>query len=131
MILYGPVREATSTLSCYLWPYRIEPATQVGTGLRQGMDIHWGASGDDAPPNGPPSNCDPRYWNLSTGRRLKGFRPSFKEGSVVWGKADIDNEDDSIAGFAQAEHFTVLAVPVMELKAPTPQLSCLSLGTVG
>jgi hypothetical protein len=53
------------------------------------------------------------YW-----KKTQDFRPSFQEGLIAWGDADIDDEDDSIAGFARPERFTAWAVPVMEIKAP-------------
>jgi hypothetical protein len=114
-IVYGPIRKAKLVLNAYLWPCRIEPVAQSGTGLRQRMDIHWRASRNDVPPVGSISNQDPIYWNVP-GKKFPGWSASLRDRGIVWGEAEIDDEDDSIAGSFQSDQFTAFALPIMELK---------------
>ncbi|KAH7382627.1 heterokaryon incompatibility protein-domain-containing protein [Phaeosphaeria sp. MPI-PUGE-AT-0046c] len=118
-MVYGPVSQATLTLTGYLWPCRIEPAQQAGTGLRQRIDIHWQASGNDKPPEGPLSHQNPIYWQVARGKQYPGWSPAPIDASIIWGEADIDDEDDSIAGFSNTGHFHAWAVPIMEFKVPS------------
>lgn len=115
-MVYGPVSQAVLTLTGYLWPCRIEAAQEIGTGLRQRMDIHWRASNDDTPPDGPLSHGDPLYWHVAPGKRFPGWSSSLRDNSVIWGEADMDDEDDSIAGFSNNGHFDAWAFPIMEFK---------------
>lgn len=118
-MVYGPVSQAKLMLTGYLWPCRIEPAQQVGTGLRQRIDIHWNASCEDLPPDGSLSHRNPIYWKIASGEQYPRLSSPPSDNSVIWGEADIDDEDDSIAGFSNKGHFEAWAVPIMEFKVPS------------
>ncbi|CAO2649674.1 Nn.00g009660.m01.CDS01 [Neocucurbitaria sp. VM-36] len=98
---YGQVKYAELTLEGYLFPCSIEPATQAGTGLRQKFAIHTNLNKDN---------------KLSLGAVRKDST------SVIWGEADIDDEEQALRGSTIDSNSTIWALPVIEVK-PTPGAS--------
>ncbi|KAH7071792.1 heterokaryon incompatibility protein-domain-containing protein [Paraphoma chrysanthemicola] len=95
--VYGQVQHVELDLVGHLIPAVIEPTRSTGTGLRQrtALYTHRPVHDDFAP--GP---------------------ATYKNKSIVWAEADLDDEDDSLRGFAIASRFTAWALPIVELKPP-------------
>ncbi|KAJ4363895.1 hypothetical protein N0V83_009347 [Neocucurbitaria cava] len=92
---YGQLKHADLTLTGYLFPCSIEPIPQAGTGLRQKLAVHTNPSKD--------------------GESSLGTVPK-NNASVIWGEADIDDEEQALRGFAINSDPPTWAFPIIELK---------------
>lgn len=101
--VYGQVRYVELKLVGHLIPAQIEPTRYTATGLRQRIALYTHKPVHDDYTPGP---------------------ATYSNKSIVWGEADLDDEDDSLRGFAIASRFTAWALPIVELKplnATAPQ----------
>ncbi|KAF2824819.1 HET-domain-containing protein [Ophiobolus disseminans] len=97
--IYGAVKGAELVMTGYLLPCEIQAVATTGTGLRQKVAIFPHLAHDKLFDHAPQPD-DPLRQSTST----------------IFGEADIDDEEDSLRGFAVVGQFTAWAIPIIELK---------------
>lgn len=100
--VYGAITSAELVLTSYLFPCTIQAAATGGTGLRQKMAMYPHLA----------HNAPFRH-DVTSERSVSSTRDTI----IVFGEADIDDEDDSLRGFATGARFTAWAIPIIEFKA--------------